>query len=167
LLGFSVALIVGTGLNWAFRLRGNSAFGNAALAVMMVVMLGCVHSAFVTFSPILSSKQLATAVQKHYRAGDVVVVDGEYESASTLNFYTGIPLRILHEPSANLWYGSRFPDAPRVFESEASFQALWNSSTRVFLWTEQAEPKELGGARRFVVAHSGGKSILMNQPLNR
>jgi 4-amino-4-deoxy-L-arabinose transferase-like glycosyltransferase len=167
LLGFSVALLVGTGLSWAFRRRGNPAFGNTALAVMMVVMLCCVHSAFVTFSPILSSKQLAAAVQKLYRPGDVVVVEGEYESASTLNFYTGVPLRILHEPSANLWYGSQFPDAPRVFENEASFQSLWNSSTRVFLWTEQAEPKALGGARRFLVAQSGGKSILMNQPLDK
>jgi 4-amino-4-deoxy-L-arabinose transferase-like glycosyltransferase len=167
LLGFSVVLLAGTGLNWVFRRRGNPALGNMALALMMVVLLGCVHEAFVTFSPILSSKQLADVVQKHYRPGDVLVVDGEYESASTLNFYTGLPLRILHEPSANLWYGSQFPDAPRVFETETSFLALWNSPTRVFLWTEQAEPHELGGERRFEVAHLGGKSVLTNQPMDR
>ncbi len=45
-----------------------------------------------------------------------MVVDGEYENASSLNFYTGIPLRILHQPSGNLWYGMRFPDAPQVWK---------------------------------------------------
>ena len=167
LLGISLALLVGTGLNWILRRRRNPAGGNAALALMMVVLLGCVHQAFVTFSPVLSSQQLATVIQEHYRSGDVVVVDGEYESASTLNFYTGIPLRILHEPSANLWYGSQFPDAPRVFESEASFQALWKSPTRVFFWTDQAEPKELDGGKWHAVGHSGGKSILTNHFLER
>lgn len=167
LLGVSLALLVGTGLNWVLRRRGNPALGNAALALMMVVLLTCVHVALVTFSPILSSRQLATVVQQHYRQGDVVVVDGEYESASTLNFYTGIPLRILHEPSANLWYGSQFPDAPRVFENETSFRELWNSPTRVLFWTDQAGPKELDGEKRYEVGHNGGKSILTNRPLDR
>jgi len=35
----------------------------------------------------------------------------------------------------------------------------------VFLWTDQEDPKELRGASRFVVARSGGKSILTNRPL--
>ena len=93
------------------------------------------------------------------------MVDGEYHQASTLNFYTGIPLRVLHEPSGNLWYGSKFPDAPHVFETEASFTALWSGPVRVFLWTDQDDPKELYGAKRYVLARSGGKSILTNQPV--
>jgi hypothetical protein len=91
------------------------------------------------------------------------VVDGEYESGSSLNFYLGAPLRILHEPSANLWFGARFPDAPHVFETPDSFQALWASSSRVFLWTDQDTPKELEGRKFYVLARSGGKSILMNR----
>ena len=107
LLGFIFSLLLGTGANWYLRRKDNPAYGNAALALMMVGLLACVHSAFVTFSPILSSQQLAAAIQQHYRPGDLVVVDGEYEDASTLNFYTGIPLRVLHERSGNLWYGSQ------------------------------------------------------------
>jgi len=165
LLGFSLALLIGTGLNWAFRRYGNTVLGNTALAVMMVVLLACVHSAFVTFSPILSSKQLADALQKHYRSGDTVVVDGLYENASTLNFYTGAFLHSLHSPAGNLWYGSQFADAPKVFETPASFHTLWNRPERAFLWTDQAEPKELAAEKSYVVARSGGKSILANQPL--
>jgi 4-amino-4-deoxy-L-arabinose transferase-like glycosyltransferase len=165
LLGAVVSLSLGAGLNWLLRKRGYPMRGNLVLALMMVGLLASVHSAFVTFSPILSSKPLTAAIQRHYRPGDVIVVDGEYHQASTLNFYTGIPLRVLHEPSGNLWYGSKFPDAPRVFETQASFDALWSGPTRVFLWTDRQDPKELHGATCYVLAHSGGKSILTNHPL--
>jgi 4-amino-4-deoxy-L-arabinose transferase-like glycosyltransferase len=166
LLGFVLALFVGSGLNWIFRRRGNAAFGNWSLVAMMVVVLACVHSAFVTFSPILSSKELARAIAAHYRPGDSIVIDGEYENASTLNFYSGIPLRVLHERGGNLWYGSQFPDAPHVFETQATFDALWFSPARIFLWTDQEDPKELHGSTRYLLARKGGKSILMNHPPN-
>jgi hypothetical protein len=129
----------------------------------MVVLLTCVHTAFVTFSPILSSKNLADAIQKNYTPGDIIVVDGEYENASTLNFYTRLPIRVLHAPTGNLWYGSKFPDAPRVFETPASFDQLWKGPQRVFLWTDQEKPKDLQGFEYFVLAKSGGKSILTNR----
>jgi len=167
LLAFSLALLVGTGLNWILRRRGKPASGNLMLALMMIVLLACVHSAFVTFSPILSSKRLADVLGKVYRPGDLVIVDGLYENASTLNFYTGIPLRSLHEPAGNLWFGSQFPDAPPIFENESSFRALWKGQGRVFLWTGQAEPKTLASEKWYVVAHSGGKSILTNRPVDR
>jgi 4-amino-4-deoxy-L-arabinose transferase-like glycosyltransferase len=160
---FILAFLLGTGLNWIFRRNSRPGRGNLALAGMMVVMLACVHSAFVTFSPIISSQQLALAIKKDYRPGDTIVVAGEYEDGSTLNFYTGIPLRILHEPSGNLWYGSQFPDAPRVFETRDSFLRLWSGSGRVFLWTDQEDPKELSRLPRLVLARSGGKSILTNR----
>jgi hypothetical protein len=130
---------------------------------MMVIILTCVHSAFVTFSPILSSKTLADAIQKVYVPGDTIVINGEYENASTLNFYTGVPVRVLHAPGGNLWYGSKFPDAPRVFETPESLVALWNGSQRVFLWTDNLRPKELEGLRYSVLAKSGGKFILTNR----
>ena len=166
LLGFGLAFLLGTGANWWFRKRGQPSRGNAALALMMVGLLTCVHFAFITFSPILSSKNLAVAVEQHYRPGDLVVIDGEYEAGSTLNFYARVPLRILHERTGNLYYGSQFPDAPHVFETQESFDALWNGPARVFMWTDQEDPKELHGAPRYPLAHSGGKSILMNHPLS-
>ena len=163
LLVFVLAFLLGTGVNWIFRRSGRTRQGNLALAGMMVVMLACVHSAFVTFSPIISSQPLALAIKKDYRPGDAIVIAGEYEDGSTLNFYTGIPLRILHEPSGNLWYGRQFPDAPRVFETQDSFIELWSGPGRVFLWTDQEDPKELLGLPRLVLARSGGKSILTNR----
>jgi 4-amino-4-deoxy-L-arabinose transferase-like glycosyltransferase len=159
------SLLLGAALNWFFRRRQQPAAGNAALIFMMVAVFGCVHSAFVTFSPILSSQRLARSIQQHYRPGDLIVVDGEYHQASTLNFYTGVPLLMRHEPSGNLWFGSQFPDAPRVFLSQSGFESLWSGPATVFLWTDQDDPVELQGKARFLLAHSGGKSILTNHPV--
>ena len=166
LLDFSLAFLLGPLANWIFRRRGQSGAGNAALVAMMIVVLACVHSAFAIFNPILSSKDLALAIEKQYRAGDLIVVADEYESASTLNFYTGHPLRVLHVPSGNLWYGTRFPDAPHVFETQASFVALWNSPQRVFVWSDKENPRELRGLTTFVLARRGGKAIYTNQPVS-
>jgi len=162
LIAVSLAFLLGTGLNWIFRRRRRANAGNVALALMMVVLLASIHSAYATFSPILSSYKLAEAVRQEFRPGDMIVIDGAYSDASTLNFYTGIQVHVLHEPSGNLWYGARFPDAPRIFETMDSLAAVWSRPGRIFLWTDQEEPKELRGAKAYLVARSGGKCIFTN-----
>jgi len=134
------------------------------LAVMMVGLLACVHSSFSTFSPVLSSYKLAVAIRRQFRPGDVIVIDGQYHQASTLNFYTGVQVHVLHEPSGNLWYGAKFPDAPHIFETPESVAVLWNGPAEVFLWTDHDNPKELHGLTSFLLARSGGKSIYSNRP---
>jgi len=163
LLGASLGLLLGTGLNWILRRRGRAFAGNVALVAMMIVLLACIHSSFITFSPILSSYDLAEAIRKQFRPGDVIVIDGEYSDASTLNFYTGIQVHVLHQPSGNLWYGARFPDAPHIFETQESLAALWNGPAEVFLWSDREEPKDLRGLKYFQLARSGGKFIFTNR----
>ena len=166
LFWFALAFVVGSLANFLSRRRGRAGLGNAALAAMMVVVLACVHSAFGIFSPILSSKDLVLAIKEHYQPGDQVVVAGLYENASSLNFYGGFPLRSLRPPAGNMWYGSRFPDAPRVWETQASFTAMWQGPQRVFFWAEDENPKELSGMPRYVVARGGGKIIFTNRPVD-
>jgi len=163
LLGVSLAMLLGTGLNWVLRRRGNAFAGNIVLAFMSVVLLTCIHVSFIVFSPILSSYNLAEAIRKQFHPGDVIVVNGEYHEASTLNFYTGIQLHVLHEPSGNLWYGAKFPDAPHIFETPESLAELWKGPARVFLWTDQETPQVLGGLKSFTLARSGGKYIFINR----
>ena len=164
LFGFSLAFLLGTLANFILRRRGRAGAGNAALVAMMIVVLACVRIAFGIFSPILSSKDLAMAIREQYRPGDQIVVIGLYENASSLNFYTGIPLHSLRTPGGNMWYGTQFPGAPRVFETQASFVEMWHGPQRVFLWAEEDEPPALRGLTRYVVARRGGKIIFSNQP---
>jgi hypothetical protein len=140
LFGFSLAFLLGTLANWILRRRARAGAGNVALVAMMVVLLACVRIAFGIFSPILSSKDLAMAIREQYRPGDQIVVIGLYENASSLNFYTGIPLHSLRTPGGNMWYGTQFPGAPRVFETQASFVEMWHTPQRVFLWAEEDDP---------------------------
>ena len=165
LVGAIASLLIGAAVNLWLRYRRKPQYANLALAAMMVALLTCVHAAFVTFSPVLSSKELALAIQKRYQPGDVIVIDGQYHEASTLNFYLGTRVRVLHEPSGNLWYGVKFPDAPRVFETPRTFAQLWASPATVFMWTDQDSPKELAGLPHFFLARSGGKSIFTNRDL--
>jgi len=164
LFGFSLAFLLGTLANWLLRRRGRAGAGNVALVVMMVVVLGCVRIAYGIFSPVLSSKDLAFAIREQYRPGDQIVVIGFYENASTLNFYTGIPLHSLRKPGGNMWYGTQFPGAPRVWETQASFVEMWQGPQRVFLWAEEDDPPALRGMTRYEVARRGGKIIFSNQP---
>ena len=162
LLTASLSLLLGMGTNWYLRRRGSPARANFALAAMMVALLLAVHSAFVTFSPILSSQKLALTLEQQYRSGDRVVVRGLYENASSMNFYTGIHLLTMHQPTGNMWYGSKFPDAPPVWITAEQFVHLWNTPTRVFLWTDREDPPELAGQAVHELAHSGGKFIYTN-----
>ncbi|HXW54665.1 MAG TPA: glycosyltransferase family 39 protein [Candidatus Cybelea sp.] len=168
LLLVGVGLLAGTGLNWILRRRGRPFAGNLALAGMMVVMLLCVHDGLVIFSPELSSKQIALRVQKAYRPGDMIIVNGKYEWGSTLNYYTGIQLHVLDGRDGNLWFGSFFPDAPQVFESDASLARLWNGPHRVFLFSEDFLASralaDLDPRHIFVFARQGGKIVLSNRP---
>jgi len=136
------------------------------LVLMMLISLQCVHSALVTFSPILSSRALAEAVAPLYLPGDVIIVNGAYEDASTLNFYGHLPMHVLNSrENGNLYFGSLFPDAPTVFEDDASFARLWRGSGRVFVFTPQAQiPPLLQQTGYRTIAHSGGKLVLANHP---
>ena len=167
LVGFG--LLIGTGLNWIFRRRRAPLKGNLALTAMMIVVLFCVHQGFVIFSPEVTSKNIALKIQKEYKPGDTIVINGKYEFGSTLNYYTGIELHVLNGHDGNLWYGSYFPDAPNIFEDNESFTRLWRGEGRVFLFTEDylkdkalqdIDPKTV-----YVFARQGGKVVLTNHPV--
>ncbi len=163
LTAVALALLTGACGNYFFRLRGRPGTANMFLTGMAVAILVASHFALVTFSPILSSATLAQAISPEVEPDSLVVVNGEYEDASTLAWYLQKQLHILHAPSSDLWYGSFFPDAPKIWETPQSLAAEWNSAQRVFLWTRDGEVPALPG-QSYVLARSGGKEILSNQP---
>lgn len=163
------ALLLGTALNWIFRRRGGALKANLALSGMMIVVLFAVFQGYVIFSPVISSKNLALAIERVYQPGQTIVINHDYEWGSTLNFYTGIPVHMLNGRRSDLWFGSFFSDAPQVFEDNASFARLWNGPNRVYLFSEESlvddalqriDPKTV-----HVFARSGGKIVLTNQPM--
>jgi 4-amino-4-deoxy-L-arabinose transferase-like glycosyltransferase len=163
LLLTAVAILGGTGGHWLLRRVSRPHAAIAALAGGSVLFLVAAHMALATFSPVLSSAKLAEAIRPLLRPEDVIVLNGEYESGSTLGFYLHRQLRILNGRSSNLWYGSFFPDAPAILEDDRSIAQLWTGPRRVFLLTNAAEPPRLPGSV-YTLASNGGKSVLSNRP---
>lgn len=159
----AAALLAGTGANLFYRRRGRARLANGSLAAMMVVFLIAAHTAMVTFSPMLSSKVLASAIARQIEPGDIVEIHGDFEAGSTLGFYLKRRVRLLNGRDADLWYGSFFRDAPHIFDDDQSFVKIWNGPHRVFLWTEMDSVPHLPGPY-CVLAGSGGKEILINRP---
>ena len=157
-----LAFAVGTAGNYFFRLRRRPGTANMFLTGMACAFLIASWLALVTFSPMLSSATMAWAIAPELDPGSLVVVNGEYEDASSLNFYLKQPLHILHEPSSDLWYGSFWPGAPQLWETDATLAAQWEGQRRIFVWTAPGQLAAMPGPV-YVVAQSGGKQIVSNQ----
>ena len=165
LLITGIAFGVGTLLNWLLR-RGNRTMpANLVLAGMMVVLLHEAHTGFVIFAPVLSSKVLAEKIEADWKPGAVIEDNGDYEAASSVNFYTHRQMRILNGRRNNIWYGSTFPDAPAIFDDDRSFEKLWRENQTVFLVTpEDAIPEYVSTAGYCELTKWGGKLVLTNEP---
>ena len=65
-----------------------------------------------------------------------------------------------------MWFGSTFPDAPKIFLHDADLLREWRSSKRVFLFVttyQKAKVDALINGPRYVIAESSGKTIYSNQ----
>ncbi|HST22392.1 MAG TPA: hypothetical protein VLR90_14810, partial [Blastocatellia bacterium] len=119
--------------------------------------------------PYLSSRALAEAIDREYKEGDVIVINGEYEGGSSINFYTRKPVHILNGRSANLQYGSYFKDAPRIFLNDEDLKKMWSDTGRIYLFTDSTQLEKVTdglGTPIHTLAESGGKLILTNQQSN-
>jgi 4-amino-4-deoxy-L-arabinose transferase-like glycosyltransferase len=154
--------------SFVLRKREKPHAATLTLAAGAFTFLLAAHLALQTFAPVLTSQQLAAAIAPQLHADDLIVIHQEYEFASTLGFYLKRnDLHILEGRSSNLWYGSFFPDAPAIFETPEILAQRWPKPQRIFLWQDLAnQPSPLPPLPGpiYVIAESGGKEILSNQP---
>jgi 4-amino-4-deoxy-L-arabinose transferase-like glycosyltransferase len=165
-IGTAFTFLFGTVVALFLRRKGKHAASNVSLALMMAAFFFFAHISLATFEPYLSSRALGEAINREYKPGDVIVIDGEYEGGSSINFYTRKMVYILNGRSANLQYGSYFEDAPQIFLDDEGIAKLWSGLNRVFLFTESSDVDLLNHVvqhRAYLFAESGGKLILTNQ----
>jgi len=168
----AASLLLGPLVSLLLRRRALPHAANFVLAAGAFGFLLAAHLGLQRFAPVISSAQLAEAIAPQVQPQDMVAIHGEYESGSTLGFYLERPaapgqeIHILEGRSSNLWYGSFFPDAPKIFETPESFRAKWNGPQRIFLWQSLTDPPNklpvLDGPV-YVIARGGGKEIVSNQ----
>ena len=162
------ALFSGTLAHYVLRRANKPHPANLALAAATFVFLLAAHLGLQTFSPVLSSKAFADLIAPQLKPQDLIILHGEYESGSTLGFYLHrADLHICEGRSSNLWYGSFFPDAPHIFETRDSVAQKWSGRQRIFLWQDPSDrdrPPLPLPAPVYLLARSGGKELLSNQP---
>jgi hypothetical protein len=159
-------------ISYLLRRRGQTYAANLTLAAAMIVTLVAAHAGLVRFYPILGSRGLALAINQARQAtphpdapGDLIVIDGELTSGSSLIFYTGQQVHLINGRVNGLWYGSFWPDSPPIFETEHSLHQLWASPRRIFLLTYNPTTR-LQDLNPYGPVHTlaaaGGKTILTN-----
>ena len=164
----AVSLVGGPLASLLLRKRARPVQANVAMAAGAFGFLLAAHMGLVTFAPVISSAQLAERIAPLVKPEDMVAIHGEYESGSTLGFYLKrADIHILQGRSSNLWYGSFFPDAPKIFETPESFAQKWSGPQRIFLWQSLTDPPNKLPAVSgpvYVIAKGGGKEIVSNRP---
>jgi 4-amino-4-deoxy-L-arabinose transferase-like glycosyltransferase len=157
-------------VSYAMRRRGRAYAANLILAAGMTLCLLAAHEGLVRFNPILGSKPLAEAIvaaqAQHPEPNDLILLDGELTSGSTLIFYTRQPVHLVNGRVNGPWFGSFWPDAPPIFEDEATLRQLWAGPRRIFLMTQVPASRAIN-LQDFgpvhAIASSGGKTILVNR----
>ncbi|MBI3651419.1 MAG: glycosyltransferase family 39 protein [Acidobacteria bacterium] len=136
------------------------------LAMAMLVFFVAADFGFVIFAPRLTSKPLAEALIPRLQSNSMIIIDGEYEEGSSVAFYTGRTVYLHSAPSSNLYYGSRYGDAPPLFLDDERLQQMWRATDRrVFLVTYQAKKERLATLlpqTKFTIAEYGDKILLSN-----
>ncbi len=134
----------------------------------MLGLFAATSLALATFSPQLTTKPLADEINRRAGGTSPVVLHLDFEEASSIAFYTRMPVLLHDSWSVNLDHGARFPDAsPLVLDDEA-LRALWSNETdRAFLITSAQKEGRLPAAIRHsghVIAKHGDKLLLSNFP---
>jgi hypothetical protein len=170
LILFGVSMLAIGPLTYLLRRRNRLFAANISLAAAATCLLLAMHAGLVRFYPTLGSKQLSESILEAQRtaprSSDMILIDGELTAGSTLLFYAEQPVDLVNGRINGPWYGSFWPDAPHIFETDDSLRQLWSGPHRLFLLTYHAD-KRVPDLSRFgpvrVLASAGGKSILTNQ----
>jgi 4-amino-4-deoxy-L-arabinose transferase-like glycosyltransferase len=174
-----VALLVGPAAGWLLRLKGKQIAATVSVALTAAVFLVAAHIAFARFEPMLSSKQLATTLLEKASPADSFIIFGDQSDASSVVFYThnfflGKPALLVGqqcspagEGSSMLW-GSCYPDAPKIFLSEAQLSKIWGAGERKWLFAQdvnQGKAEKLLASRLYFVRSIADKTLWTDRPL--
>jgi 4-amino-4-deoxy-L-arabinose transferase-like glycosyltransferase len=166
-IGAILVLSIGFLLAFLFRRQKQHGRATTAMLLTMGLLFICANRAHVNFEPVLSSRVLANEIVQRWEPGSKIIINGNYETGSSLRFYIDEQIFLLNGRTLIMEFGSRYPDAPPVFLTDEDVRRLWRSSDRIFLFTENPKKETLLknlGLPAIPVADKGGKSLLTKKP---
>ncbi|HTM88754.1 MAG TPA: glycosyltransferase family 39 protein [Terriglobales bacterium] len=160
-----LALICSPLISLCLRLRRRPYQATWALAGGMALLLFAAHIALVRFGPYMSSKALAQKIAAQEKPGDEVMIYGDQAFGSSLLFYLRRPIDLVNGRTTSMWFGSTFPDAPKIFLEDSDLLQKWNGSGRVFLFVPAYEKKRVDKLlpHKYVLAEVSGKFVYSNR----
>ena len=160
------ALLIAPLLSFMLRMRRRHYAATWAMVSGMAVFLIAAHIALGRFGPYLSSKALAQQIASRARPQDQVMIYGDQAFGSSLLFYLQRPIELVEGQTTSMWFGSTFPDAPKIYLTNADLQRDWNGNGRIFLFVPSHLKSNVDELlpNRVVVAEVSGKYVYSNQP---
>jgi len=163
LVGTLAALAAGLLGAWWVNRQGMRMEAVFLLSLMTTAFCFFTFQSFGICEEVLSSKQFGQELNRLYRAGDSVIVAGDYEIANSMSFYMPVDLEIYGGTAAVLQWGLRFPDAPARILSRAQLEQRWNGPQRTFVLVTDDRINSLGLSHQTIIMRSAGRTLLSNQ----
>ncbi len=163
----AIVLLLGPSFAFWLRRRGAQFAATWTTAATMAVFLIAAHIALVRFDPFLGSRSMAQQIAPELRPADRVMIYGDQSFGSSLLFYLRRPIELVNGNTTSKWWGSTYPDAPRIFLDDRGLMRAWNSKQRVFLFVpqhERAKVEALLPGPLHIASEASGKVIFTNHP---
>jgi hypothetical protein len=150
--------------SWWYASRGERVRPILALSGGMLAFGFLAHVSLGICEDVVSSKRFGLAAGKVCRAGDHLVVDGDYETANSMNFYQPLPLHIVEGSAPTLADGLRYPDAPHLLLSIPDLERGWKSGEHYCLLAPEERLSGLGLSPVHLVTSADGRVLVCNRP---
>jgi 4-amino-4-deoxy-L-arabinose transferase-like glycosyltransferase len=162
----AIALLIAPLSSLLLRIRRRHYAASWVLALGMAVFLIAAHIALGRFGPYLSSRELARQIASQAHPEDRVMIYGDQAFGSSLLFYLRRPVELVNGNTTSMWFGSTFPDAPRIYLTDADLLQAWSGDRRVFLFVPpHLKPKaDALLPQRALIAEVSGKYVYSNKP---
>jgi 4-amino-4-deoxy-L-arabinose transferase-like glycosyltransferase len=161
----AVTLLIAPALSLWLRVRRRHYVGTWTMALGMTLFLVAAHIALGRFGPYLSSRDLAQKIAAQEHPGDRVMIYGDQAFGSSLLFYLQRPIELVEGRTTSMWFGSTFPDAPKIYLTSTDLQTAWIGPGRIFLFVPPHLKAKVDSIlpNRFIVAEQSGKYVYSNQ----
>jgi 4-amino-4-deoxy-L-arabinose transferase-like glycosyltransferase len=151
---------------WWYGLRGERIRSILALSGGMLAFGYLAHVSLGICEDVVSSKRFGLAVGKTWRDGGHLVVDGDFETANSMNFYQPLPLQIVEGSAPTLEDGLSYPDAPPLLLSLHDLERGWKSGEHYCLLAPEERLSRLRLTPVEVVTRAEGRILVCNRPSN-
>jgi len=161
----ALALLVGPIVSLLARIRGKHYAATLAVVITVAIFLLAAQIALARFDPYLSSKALAQDIAPHIGQADKLMIYGDQAFGSSLLVYLKRPINLVNGRSTSMEFGSKFPDAPKIFMNTGDLRQQWQSPERLFLFVPRERSQEIDQLNlgcRVLLAQRSGKKIYTN-----